>query len=486
MMHEANDLSETSPRPYIVNHEKGKREEDRERALQATWRASQVNYHSMFTTLMSLFSGMCPMQVGYDPDARQGRGSIWCKMRDPRTFDCDPATDYTCNWSWIILEDRMHIEDVRARWPLTSSQVRPRISGRSVSPLLGDSGYGIDMPSGPMSMIPGLPNRQGIPSDNRVRVRWCYCSDYTREKVESHTLPSGAIVPADFAWKYPNGRMVVECEGWTLSDGDNPYPLRMFPAVPFWATLPLYGVWATPAIRYSKDLQGVAERLYTGMFENFTRINNGIWFVDERTGIDPEAFGGVPGEVQIINANSPVPQQVAPAPWPQHAVQAPQMLLDKQKELQGFTDARSGKPGAGNISTELFDSSVIRSQGVTQLRGRLNSVSYQRLAELIFYTMARYYRSQSMFTKTAEGYDEVKWLETNRPDQFDLELDAASILPFSQAMLRKMAPELRKAGLLDVHTTLDTLEFPDAEKIASNLEQEVALQALAKTKGAKK
>ena len=49
-----------------------------------------------------------------------------------------------------------------------------------------------------------------------------------------------------------------------------------------------------------------------------------------------------------------------------------------------------------------------------------------------------------------------------------------------------MAPELRKAGLLDVHTTLDTLEFPDAEKIASNLEQEVALQALAKTKGAKK
>ncbi len=486
MMHEANDLSETSPRPYIVNHQSGNRDEDREKALQCTWRSSKVNYHAMFTTLMSLFSGMAPMQLGYDPDARQGRGSVWVKMRDPRTFDCDPSADYTCNWSWIMFQDQMHLEDVRQRWPLTSSQVRPRISGRSVSPMLGDSGYGVDMPPGPMSMVPGLPGRQCVASDNRVRVRWCYCNDYTREKVEDKTLPSGAIVPADFSWRYPNGRLVVECEGWTLQDGDNPFPLKMFPVVPFWSTLPLYGVWTVPAIRYSKDLQSVSERLYTQMFENAVRLNNGVWFIDERTGIDPDSFGGMPGEVQVINANSPVPQMVFPQAMSQQAMQFPQLLLDKQKELQGFTDARSGKPGAGNISTELFDSSVIRSQGVTQLRGRLNSVSFQRLGELIFYTMLRFQPSQLMHSKTSQGYEPVKWESTNRPDQYDFELDDASILPFSQAMLRKMAPELRKAGLLDVHTTLDTLEFPDAEKIATRIEQEMALAALAKTKGAKR
>jgi hypothetical protein len=486
MMHEANDLSETSPRPYIVNHVKGQRDEDREKAMQCTWRQSNINYHSMYATLMSLFSGMCPLQVGFDPDARQGRGSMWAKMRDPRTFRCDPWTDYTCNWSYVTFEDRMHLEEVRQRWPLTSTRVKPRVSGRSVSPMLGDSGYGVQMPSGPMSMVPGLPNHAAIPNDNRVRVRWCYCHDYTREKIEDHKLPSGSIVPADFAWKYPNGRLIVECEGWVLQDGDNPYPLKMFPAVPFWSTLPLYGVWAVPAIRYSKEIQKVAERLYTGLFENAVRLNNGVWFIDERTGIDPESFGGMPGEVQIINANSPVPEMRFPQAMPQQMTQLPQLLLDKQKELQGFTDARSGKPGAGNISPELFDSSVIRSQGVTQLRGRLNSVSFQKIGELIFYTMARYYRNQSMFTKTSQGYESVQWKETNRPDQFDFELDSASILPFSQAMLRKMAPELRKAGLLDVHTTLDTLEFPDAEKIATNIEQEMALSALAKTKGSRK
>lgn len=485
-MHEANDLSETSPRPYIVNNHKGERDEQREQALQCAWKRSDINYHAMFTTLMSLFSGMCPMQLGYEPDARQGRGAMWAKMRDPRTFDCDPDADYTCNWSWNIYEDRMHLEEVRRRWPLTSSQVRPRVSGRSVSPMIGDASYGVDMPSGPMSMVPGLPGHQGIPNDNRVRVRWCYCNDYTREKIEEKKLPDGDIVPADFAWKYPNGRMVVECEGYVLSDGDNPYPLKMFPTVPFWSTLPLYGIWATPAIRYSKEIQGVAERLYTGLFENAVRLNNGVWFIDERTGIDPESFGGMPGEVQIINANSPIPEMRFPQQMPQHMVNLPQLLLDKQKELQGFSDARSGKPGAGNISPDLFDSSVIRSQGVTQLRGRLNSVSFKRIGELMFYTMLRYSPSQSMFMKTSKGYEPVKWEATNRPDQYDFELDDASILPFSQAMLRKMAPELRKAGLLDVHTTLDTLEFPDAEKIASHIEQEMALAALSKTKGARK
>ena len=110
MMHEANDLSETSPRPYITDHEAGKRDEPRERALQCQWRNSDINYHAMFTTLMSLFSGMCPMQLGFSPDARQGRGAMWAKMRDPRTFHCDASTDYTCNWPWIILEDRMHLD----------------------------------------------------------------------------------------------------------------------------------------------------------------------------------------------------------------------------------------------------------------------------------------------------------------------------------------------------------------------------------------
>jgi hypothetical protein len=150
MMHEANDLSETSPQPYIVDRERGQQDTHRERALQCTWRKSQINYHAMFTTLMSLFSGMAPLQIGFDPDARQGRGGMWAKMRDPRTFHCDPFTDYTCDWSYVILEDRWNIEKVKAQWGRTASAIKPRVAGRSSSATISDPGYGLQMPSGPM------------------------------------------------------------------------------------------------------------------------------------------------------------------------------------------------------------------------------------------------------------------------------------------------------------------------------------------------
>ena len=486
MMREANDLSETAPRPYIINNTNDKRDKKREAGLQAEWRRAQINYHAMYASLMSMFTGTCFLQIGYDPEKYNGKGGIWGKMRSPDTVSVDPFTSYELDWSYVILEDRMHIERVRKIWGNTSKGIRPRIQGKSMSPAIGDSGYGFQMPPGPMAQVPGLPNNRSIPDDNRVRVRWCFCEDYTREKIESKLLPDGAMIDADFEWKYPNGRLVVECEGHILQDGDNPYPMKMFPIIPFWSTLPLYNFWAVPAVRYSKDVQNVSERLWTQLFENAIRLNNGTWFIQSNTGIDPDSFGGMPGEVQIINANSAVPECKFPNPMPAQFTQLPQLLLDKQKELQGFTEARSGKPGAGNISPELFDESVVRSQGLTQLRGRLNALSFQRISELMFYTMARYYRRQSMPLRGDHGMETIEWESVPRPDEYDVYLDESSIRPMSQAIIRKIAPELAKIGKIDDLTLLESLDFPDAGGIAERNQRQLELMALSKTKGNKK
>lgn len=481
---EANDLSETVPRPYIVDTDRSSRDQLRERALQAEWKRAQVNYHAMFTALQSLYTGMCPLQIGFNPEARNGRGAIWAKMRDPRTFDCDPFTDYELKWSYVILEDKMQYEEVRRRWPLTSAGIKPRIAGRSVSPAIGDAAYGFQLPPGPMGNVPGMSAERTLPHDNRLRVRWVYCLDYTREKIEDKTLPSGAIVPADFEWKYPNGRLIVECEGRILQDGDNPYPMRMFPTIPFWSTMPLYGVWATPAIKYTMGLQSVAERLYTQLFENAVRLNNGVWFIDKRTGIDPEAFGGLPGEVQVINSNAPIPQVQYGTPMPPQYTQLPQLLLDKQKGLQGFTPARQGQPGDGNISPELYDESILRSQGMTQLRGRLNAISYQRAAELIFYTMAKFYGRQTLSSLGGDtGFETVQWAPVPRPDLYDVYLDPGSIMPMSQTAMRRLAPQMLQGNILDSRSFLEVMDWPNAAEVADRKNRELELQALAATKG---
>ena len=483
MLREANDLSEVSPQVYVMNAKEGKRDKDRESSFQSQWREAHVNYHSMFVQLMSLYSGMATLQIQYDPDARNGRGGMVAKARDPRSFHCDPTTDYTCNWAYTIANDYMHYEEIRAKWPLTSRGIRPRIQGRAQSPALTEAGYGFQMPEGPMSMMPGLgPQSRSIPSDTRLRVRTVHCNDYTRLKVEEKDLPDGAITIPDLQWKYPNGRMLVDCEGQILQDGDNPYPLRMFPHVPFWSMPPLYGILGFPAIRFSRDLQNVSERLYTQLFENAVRLNNGVWFIDERTGIDPNLFGGMPGEVQVKNAGSPDPTCVFPGQMPAHFTQLPQLLLDKQKFLHGFTEAREGKPGAGNISPELQDAAVERAQGLTQLRARLAAISYERAAILFFYTMGRYFKRQHLPLRGRGDVSMVEWQGILRPDEYDVLLDD-DIRVLSQTQIRRLVPDLIKAAGMPLKAGLEHIGFPDAAEIAKERDNELALQALGRISG---
>ena len=483
MLQEANDLSDLAVRPYIINTSTGKRDEDREKGFQAEWKRSFGNYHVLFAILQSLFVGMCPVQWGWDPNIRRGRGGLWLKARDPRTFLPDPTTDYELNWSYVIAEDRMHLEEVKTRWGSVARNIKPRVAGRMQSPAAGESGYGFQLPPGPMATVPGLPSNRALPTDNRVRVRYVWCKDYTREKVEEDQLPEGAIVPEDFRFKYPDGRFLVECEGTILADGNNATPLGTFPFSPVWGLPPLYSIWSTPAIRYSLDMQNVAARLYTQMFENAVRLNNGVWFIPENTGIDPNLFGGLPGEVQVINANATFPQCVWPNPMPPHVAQLPQLLLDKQKELHGFTPARQGNPGAGNISTDLFDASVLKSQGMTQLRGRLLAISIQRIVEGMFYMMCRFAGQRSMLMPgTAKG-EVATWPGRISPDELEMTIDESSIEPLSQTIIRKIAPDLAAKGIIPKSALLDAIGWPAAQEVAEAADREAALAALAKVRG---
>jgi hypothetical protein len=504
MLYEANDLSESSPRVYITNQSTGAQEEDREKTFQAEWRRARVNYHAMFAMLWSLFGGLGVLQIGLNPEARGGKGMLWAKARNPLTYFPDPTTDYDLDRSYEILTDYLHLDEIRRRWPLTSAGLKQRPTTTPKQSLYGPSGAGLSMPDGPMQSVGGLPSNRASNSDTRLRVRYCYCQDYTRmaRKIEGKKLPDGEITnpdsnrgeggSPDLEWKYPNGRLIIECEGRILSDGDNWLPLRMFPTVPFWSMPPMFGIWSVPAIRYSVTLQNVSERLMTGLFENAVRLNNGVWFIHSNTGIDVEAFGGIPGEVCVINPQSTVPQCVNPPAWPAHFMNFPSALLDRQKALQGFTPARSGNPGAGNLSPELYDESVLRAQGLTQLRGRLGAVSFQMFSELWYYTMCRFYTAvRTNLVPSDEGRKPVEWkpldyLMQGRPDMFDVEVDEASIQPLSQTVLRKMAPELMKAKILSVRRGLNMLNFPHAEEIAREHEQEMALEALSRAKGVRR
>jgi hypothetical protein len=109
------------------------------------------------------------------------------------------------------------------------------------------------------------------------------------------------------------------------------------------------------------------------------------------------------------------------------------------------------------------------------------------LMTAMYRTMCQYIPNRKIPYRGADGMSTAEWKGLLRPDQHhDIYLDEDSVKPLSDAVIKKMAPELMKTGVLSTKRGLEILNFPGAEEIATEQKEQLELQALARTKGAKK
>ena len=513
MLEEANQVSNLSPRMYIFPSAgagdpsyAGAKQSDsslpstssrdlaREVSLQAQWQISKMNLHLLMAGLTARYCGAGWIVAGFDPDLSRARGGMWARSIDPRLVFFDPGADYTWNPAYAGWGTWMNLEDVRLKWPETSRAISPRHTSGGFRPFSGDSGYGIMQPQGPMSSMPGMPgqNAKTQSSEWRVLVRHCFCRDYTRETVEKDDVPATSLIDPDVRLKYPQGRWLVECEGVILQDGDNPYPPRRdisaprFPIFPNYVLPPLFGPWGIPVTRMTENMQRLAQRFYSQIFENGLRMNNALWVIEENTGIDIDGFGGLPGEVVTIKPGSKPPSPITPNAIGSGALQGAEKLLSLQKDVLGFSASRQGDPGAGNVSTDLFDSAVLQSSGLLQLAGRFLSETAQMAGEFFFDTMCKYQQKTTLPYRGPEGITLASWNGMVDPSTYDVALDEASVRPLSEAIVRKITPDLMKSGVVGPERGLRTLGYPDPEGIAKEQETSQALAALAKVRSGRK
>lgn len=515
MINEATDIAALRPKVYIYKGkgEKRDRDKERERAFQDHWTRSQFNLQLMYAQLWSHFVGTTYCQVGFDPWMSRGKGSVWLKHRNAKTTYPDPNSTSHYNWNYVQWEDRVYIDEVKARFGAAASRLtlRPASpgSGYANAQLVGEAGFGFSLPPGPLSAGPRWMVRQPQKTDALVTLRTTIVKDYslieTKETEVEKTLESLAAtstkkVSPRIQPRYPYGRKFVDCEGIVLFDAENPTPACFedrcetgltAPVVPFHALPNLTGPWCPPPPRLSLDLQALAGRMYTQAFENAVRLNNGCIYIDEATGLTADQVGGIPGQVLVINSQSKPPTTVWPNPIPQHFITMPDALLAKQKELWGVTPPRQGETGKGNVSFDLFDAAVYQAEPMKRLRAQLSAYSIQDVAELVYRMMCAYIQEPTEFIR--ERYfpswkdkepEFSTWqpLEPKEAEQSELYVDQFSLKPISQMAFQKFVMGMRQGGMIDNRHALEWLEVPDAEEIAEAVENEQKLMALAKVR----
>jgi len=481
MLHEASDLSDVSPIPYIIQKGLDDRQLTREKAFQAQWKQSDYNLEFLKATIWSLFAGNGYLRVAWDADACNGEGEVVVCSYNPAHVYRDPYAMKDRDIKYVIFDDEMYLDDVRARWPENGWRIKYHRGGASSS-----TRNKLSMPEGPMTITAtggpiGMDSavRPFASSDSRVIVRTAWVDDQSSKLVRKPRSVS------DPKWEmvYPNGRMIIECEGVILYDGGNPIPGKIKPIVTIWGTPPLFSAFAPAPIKYSKDLQELAERGYTQNYENAVRLNNGVWFIDEGTGIDLEDFGGVPAEAHMITSQSRIPECRWPQPMPAHMMELPKVLLEKAEKVRGFTPSRRGITAAGNVSAPLNDASILQSQSLTRMRAKFLANSFQRLAQIVFAMMGRFYLTKRTFPVFNEDkYEPVDWeaIPDFDPANWHIKIDENSIRPYSQTALRSMVPVMKQLGIIDPETAMDLLDVPNKEVVLQRLREQASQAAQAK------
>lgn len=492
LMCEATDLTNDTPKVYISIN--GKSDEQREKAFAAAWRLGMFNNRIFDAVLWSQYSNPSWIQMGYAPDARRGKGMVWLNADDPGTIYPDPHALNDKMWAYVVKERYFYVDEIRRMFPGPGDRVR--VGGGyddyEENEMEGSRfDLSMELPPGPLRMDApeGFEHQRNGP---RVRVRYAWIKDYARERVEEIAgLRAGEgfelVVQPKFKWKYPNGRFIVECNGVILADGPNFIPrlpeddFGTFPFVGVWSMPHLDSIYGPAPVRYVKSLQDIAERLYTQVVENIIRTNNVQCWIPEDSGIDIDAYGGLPGEVQVYRGDKP-PTITSPPQLPQHMTQFPETLLQKAARYAGSTPERQGASGGGNISPELFDAAVFQGQTFVRMKARLLAEQYQRLVRMVFYTMARFKRTEDMMKPERNKEKSCSWLPIPEGAECDIELDEASLQAVSSSMMKNLVMALSKTGSLPPKFIFETLGLPHAEELARDAQQAQELAAISKLK----
>jgi hypothetical protein len=481
LLAEAADATDTNMRVFI--HKKDERDKEREKAFQEYWKKKFYNLHLLMAQVYAQFSGTAFIQAGGDPFANRGKGEVWLRARRQGSVYVDYCSPWSEDWSWMIIEDYVYLDKIRKETPDHADNVN-KAKARTESMAGGPAGT-LELPPGPMTITSrGLPSGEETDTDGLMKRRTCYCLDTTMRKVtekEAALFAEKNLPIPDALPKYPVGRMIVECEGTILADGESWIPLPdMWPAVPVWATPPWKNVWCPAPMKYTKSLQDAAEQQMTNTFENAKRLNSGVVVIHESTGVTANTFANLAGEIVVVAANSPPGQGIDikfPPPFPSQMITLPQAYLGLQKELRGATPARQGNMAPGNVGPDLFEAAVSQSQAGTRLTARFFAYSVQKIVDLLFYTMSKSFTEERIFR---DGDNVAKWKPDSASDEYEVYVPEGAVRPMSQASLRAMVIELKKANLIDSKHALQMLDVPDYEEISEALEAELKLAALAK------
>ncbi len=439
------------------------------KCIDAVWDEREVAQKLVELALQTQTFGNSFTNTLYDRELDGGTGDIDIAVRDPRAVLIDPGVRRSyllADGEYVILEDTMPLSVARDRWPKRSDLIKPAPEFSMYTPQRNTS-----IVNRMLSHI-WRPSRQSdaVPSEiPRCVIREFWIKDRSQ-------LANG------------RPRFRKQCRKVTMindiivSDGPNPYWDGYFPIDMIDWHIDMDSAWGWGDVELLKGPQELINKIVAVTVENAIMMSNAIWIgdADALSKKDWEKLSNEPGSNVRVRPGKELKREPGVA-LPNHVFQLAEYFKSVGiDELSGMVDVMKGMRTGQVESGVAIESLQLMAQSLIRLKARALESLMKRIGQKLISRIFQFYTSDRILNMigTDDKFRQFGFVrselvkrhsgrEEDAFKDFQFMVVPGSSLAMSKMQKVMMATQLFQMGLIDELELLQTMDYPNAERVAA-------------------
>lgn len=464
---------------------------------------------------------VCGTAIGYIPwleEECDGLGDYGFETVDIANVYPDPSSRDMNDrrGQYLVLAEPVDVSELRKEYPDKKDKIKPDLQDAAAFNSYTDEAQEFSFQSPIDNRMMVADSRSVISGNPDLCLKltaYIKSDEVVTNKSQVSDPQTGEVTEyEEHVKKYPNGRKIVTACGQLLEDIENPYEDGDFPYARLVNDVIPRSFWGEGEIKPQMSPQNITNKLISYLLDYLIIMGNPVWVIDSEAQVDTDNITNEPGMIVVKKKGGDArrEQGVPPPPFIMNTLQY--MVGDIFAKISGQNEISQGALDKSQLSGEAISQLTEASQ--TRLRAKARNIDafLNQVGQLQFSRIMQYYNvprvvritgkdgSQQYFKFMVEKqpttdesgqvthqsvatYSEYQQGQEGMGGQFatpkqvplksslDVRMSTGTALPFMKAKRDKQATDLFNMGILDAEDFLDTIEYPNKERIIEKWKQ---------------
>ena len=463
-------LSDTKPKIEIKPRKKGLDDTCLilSKIISGIWDEREVHQKLVELAMHAQIFGVGFTNTLFDKSLDGGDGDIDIAVPDPRSVLIDPnlRRSYLLHDSeYTILEDIIPLTVAQDRWPKRADLMRPSPDHSMYTPIRNTS------------MLNRMVSHIWKPSNQAESVP----SAIPKVSIREFWIKDRSETPGGKTRFRRQCRKVTMINDLIVSDGSNPYWDGQFPLDMMEWHMDMDTPWGWGDVELLKGPQELINKIMATVVENAIMMSNAIWVgdADALSKKDWDKLSNEPGSTVRVRPGKQMRREPG-VPLPNYVFELANYFKSVGiEELSGMVDVMKGVRTGQVESGVAIESLQLMAQATIRLKARMMEGMLKRIGQKLIARIFQYWTSDRIVNLIGsdESFRQYEFIRSDLIRKHKGRIEDAfkdyqfMVVPGSSLAISKMqkvmmATQLFQMGIIDELELLQTMDYPNAEKVA--------------------